>query len=61
MPKDLPDTQILTKRRRYRASDADTTSQRVSPAAIGKACVSKPRFDDENRVLETQGDLQCCR
>jgi len=61
MPKDLPDTQILAKRRRYQASDADTNSQRVSPVEIETACVSKPRFSDENRILETQGDQKCFR
>lgn len=59
MPTNLPDTYFPPKRRRYAASDADTTSHGVSPAAIGKACVSKPRFDDENNDLETHGETRC--
>jgi len=61
MPTDLADTHFPLKRRRYAAGDADTTSQGISPAAIGKACVSKPRFDDETDDLATHGETRCYR
>jgi hypothetical protein len=61
MPEDLPDTAISTKRHRYPSSDADTNTQGISRAAIGKASVSKLRFSDENHTLETEGKTQCCK